>query len=285
MKLRLAAWLVCLLPAAPLMASDVDRARAHFHRAEYSQVVEILKSSPGAGTADGLFLLGRAYYQLGDYKKATEALEKASQLRPDDAAIWLCLGRAWGRRAETSNMFTAPSYASKARQCFEKAVELDPNNKEALNDLFTYYLEAPGFLGGGFDKAQALVEKIHRLDPAEGEFAVAQLAEKKKEYESAEAHLKRAVELAPRQVGRVIDLARFFARRGRIQEAERTLAEAEKLAPGSPKVIYARAELYVLTRRNPQEARRLIEQYLRLSLTPDDPSREEARKLLSRIGG
>jgi Flp pilus assembly protein TadD len=83
----------------------------------------------------------------------------------------------------------------------------------------------------------------------------------------------------------VLDLARFFARRGRVQEAERTLEEAEQLAPGSPKVLYARAELYILTRRNPQEARRLLEQYLRSSLTPEDPSPEQAKKLLQRIGG
>ena len=52
----------------------------------------------------------------------------------------------------------APGHASKAHRYFEKAVELDPKNLEAMNDLFEYYLEAPGFLGGGFDKAQALAD-------------------------------------------------------------------------------------------------------------------------------
>ena len=62
------------------------------------------------------------------------------------------LGKAQGRRAETASPFTAPSYASKARQAFEKSVELDGKNLEAINDLFSYYLEAPGFLGGGLNK-------------------------------------------------------------------------------------------------------------------------------------
>lgn len=285
MKLSLAAWLAFLLLAAPAGASDLDRARALYERAEYRQAIELLKSSPGARSAEALFLLGRAHYQLGDFRKAVEALEKSVQARPNDAAAWLWLGRAWGRRAETSNMFVAPSYASKARQCFEKAVALDPQNREALNDLFSYYLEAPGFLGGGIDKAQGLVEKIRALDSAEAEYALAQLAEKKKQYDRAEAHLRRAVELAPKQVGRVLDLARFFARRGRIQEADRAMEQAEKIAPGSPKVLFARAELYIQTHRHPKEARRLIEQYLQSPLTPDDPPREEARKLLERLGG
>lgn len=285
MKPRLALWLVCLLLAAPAGASDLDRARAFFERAEYRQAIDLLNSSSGVRSADELFLLGRAHYQLGDYKKAVEALQKAAEARPGDAGIWLWLGRAWGRRAETSNMLVAPSYASKARQCFEKAVALDPANKEAVNDLFSYYLEAPGFLGGGLEKAQGLVDRIRALDPAEAEYALAQLAEKKKEYSRAEAHLRRAVELAPKQVGRVIDLARFLARRSRIQEADRTLEQAEKLAPGSPRVLFARAEFYIQTRRNPQEARRLIEQYLQSPLTPDDPPRSEALKLLGKIGG
>ena len=40
---------------------------------------------------------------------------------------------------------------------------------EALSDLFEYYLEAPGFLGGGSDKTQAMVERIAALDRSEAE--------------------------------------------------------------------------------------------------------------------
>jgi len=285
MKRCLKAWIAVCLAAAVAVASDVDRARALFERAEYRQVAELLKGSPERETPEALFLAGRAWYQLGDFKRAVEALLKAAGARPRDSNVWLWLGRAWGRRAETSNFITAPSHASKARQCFEKAVALDPNNKEALNDLFSYYLEAPGFLGGGMEKARNLVSRIRELDPAEAEYALAQIAEKKKQYDQAEAHLRRAVELAPKQVGRLIDLAKFLARRGKVQEADRTMESAAALAPGSPKVMFARAELYVSARHNPQEARRLLEEYLKAPLTPDDPPREEARKLLERIGG
>ncbi len=216
--------------------SDLDRARALYERAEYRQAVELVRNSPEGRTAEGLWIAGRAWYQLGEYKKAVEALEKVVEARPADANAWLWLGRAWGRRAETSNMLVAPSYASKSRQCFERAVQLDPKNGEALNDLFSYYLEAPGFLGGGMEKAEALVEKIRAVDPAEAEYALAQIAEKRRQYASAEAHLRRAIELAPRQAGRVIDLARFLVRRGRMQEAEKTFEQAEAIAPESPKV-------------------------------------------------
>lgn len=276
--------LAILLAGALAWGSGLEQARKLYERAEYRQALELLKTLPEGRTPEGQWIAGRAWYQLGEYKRAVEALEKVVQARPEDAEAWLWLGRAWGRRAETSNMLVAPSYASRSRQCFEKAVALDPRNVEALSDLFSYYLEAPGFLGGGIDKAQALVEKIRAIDPAEAEYALAQLAEKRRQYESAESHLRRAIELAPRQVGRVIDLAKFLLRRGRVQEAEKTFEEAAAIAPESPKVLFARAESYLKAGRK-QEARRLLEQYLKIPLSPDDPPREEALRLLEKIGG
>ena len=75
---------------------------------------------------------------------------------PGNSEYALWLGRAFGRRAETSSpsppRATPPRRASISR----RPSQLNPKNLEALSDLFEYYLEAPGFLGGGFDKAQAM---------------------------------------------------------------------------------------------------------------------------------
>jgi Flp pilus assembly protein TadD len=177
------------------------------------------------------------------------------------------------------------SYASKARQNFEKAVELDPDNSEAVNDLFEFYLEAPGFIGGGMDKALKVADRIAEMNAAEGNYARARIEEKRKDYHRAEEHLRRAMELAPRQVGRVIDLAKFLAKQGRYEESEQTFVTAEKLAPNAPKVMYAHAATYIETKRNIEVARELLEKYLAAPLTPDDPSREEAQKLLRQTSG
>ena len=82
--------------------------------------------------------------------------------------------------------------------------------------------------------------------------AKAKLAEKRKEYSAAEAHLRRAVEAAPQQIGKLIELARFLARQGRVQEADQSLARAEKIAPGSPRLMLAKADLYIKTGRKLQ---------------------------------
>jgi tetratricopeptide (TPR) repeat protein len=124
-------------------------------------------------------LLGRAYFMSGQYKLATDWLEKAVVADPSNAGYYDWLGRAYGRRAETSSFVTALSYASRTRENFEKAVTLDPVNLEALSDLFECYLEAPRVLGGGMDKAEAIAARIGRLDAAEFECKLAEIAEKR----------------------------------------------------------------------------------------------------------
>jgi tetratricopeptide (TPR) repeat protein len=163
-------------------------------------------------------------------------------------------------------------------------VELNPRNLEALTDLFEYYLEAPGLLGGGYDKAEWASARIAALDSAEGHWAQAKLAEKHKQYQGTEEHLRRAVEAAPQSVGRVIDLAKFLARQGRIQEADQSLAKAEKINPNSPRLLYTRADLYIQQKRNLDVARDLLKRYLDCNLTPDDPPRSAAEKLLKQLG-
>lgn len=264
-------------------AADMEQASKLYDQTDYDGVLAVIGKSPNS--LQEWILTGKAHFMKADFKKASEAFEKAIQLQPSSSEAYLWLGRSFGRRAETSSILTAPGLASKSRQAFEKSVDLNPNNKEALNDLFEYYIQAPGFLGGGMDKANALIEKIAKLDPAERYFAQARLAEERKEWNNAELYLRHAAEAAPRQAGRVIDLAKFLARHGKIQESELAFKQAEKIAPNSPQLLFDRAQTYIEGKRNSEVARALLERYLKSSLTPDNPPREEARKLLRQVGG
>ena len=87
------------------------------------------------------------------------------------------------------------------------------------------------------------------------------------------------------QVGRIIDLAKFLAKRGRFEESDQTFLAAQKLAPNAPKVLYARAAAYIENGRNLGTARELLEKYLASALTPDDPPRADAQKLLRQTAG
>jgi len=259
--------------------APLDRARELYNRTEYEEALEILKRVPGK-EARVYLLMGQCQYMQGELKKASETLQKAAEMDPANSDSWLWLGRAYGRRAETSSFITAPSYATKARGYFEKAVQVNPRNSEAISDLFEYYLEAPGMLGGGLDKAAELAKRIGQNDPAEYHWAQSRLAEKRKEYRTAEEQLRRAVELAPRQAGRLIDLAKFLAKNGRYQESDAAFQQARQIDPNAPKLLFAEASAYIRAGRNLDVARELLRRYLASPLTPDDPPRSEAERLL-----
>jgi Flp pilus assembly protein TadD len=262
----------------------LEQARKHYNRTEFEQSLKVLQAIPEKNAAV-YELIGRNQYMQGEYKKATETLDKAMNLEPENAEIALWLGRAYGRRAETSSPFTAPGHASRARQYFERSVKLNPNDLEALADLFEYYMEAPGFLGGGLDKAEKIGEQMGAIDAGEGHWAQARLAEKRKELSSAEEQLRQAIESSPQRVGRFIDLARFLAKQGRFDEADENIAHAEKMAPNSPRLVFAKADLYVKHRRHLNVARSLLKKYMSMSLSPDDPPRSDAAKLLKQAQG
>jgi tetratricopeptide (TPR) repeat protein len=271
--------LLGLASAAVAGSPEFERARTLYNQTDFDQSLKILQAIPVKDPAVNA-LMGRDYYMQGEYKKASELLEKAFGADPQNAEYALWLGRAFGRRAETASPFTAPGYASKARQYFEKSAQLNPRDLDALDDLFEYYLEAPGFLGGGIDKAQTIADQMGRLNSSNGYFAEARIAERRKQYSTAEAHLRRAVELAPHQVDRLIDLARFLSKQGRIPESDQSLARADQIAPNLPRLMYAKAEMYIQSGRNLDLAKELLQRYLTCSLTPDDPPRSDATKLL-----
>jgi len=282
---------IVFIIAAIVLTKDTGRAeslawtQAHelYQRTDYAGSLKELLAVEDKDAAV-LQLIGQDYFMLGEYRKATEVLERAVALTPGNAECFLWLGRAYGRRAETSNPFSAPGYASKSRQMFERAVSLDPTNREAIGDLFDYYLGAPGFLGGGANKAEALAARVAQKDPAEGHYYQAQLDEHRKEYDSAEQHLRTAVELAPRQASRMIDLAKYLANRGKTRESDALFEQAERIAPQNPRVIFERASTYVKTGRNLDEARKLLRRYLQAPITPNDPPKSEAEALLRKIG-
>jgi Flp pilus assembly protein TadD len=283
--LGVAALLVACGAAAADASPELADAQKMFRRTNFAGAIELLKPISGKDAA-AASLVGQSYLMLGNAGKAVEFLNKAVQLEPTNASYHLWLGRAYGRKAELDFPLTAPHDASKARASLERALELDPDSPDATDDLFEFYLQAPGFLGGGFDKAARMAEKISQRDAAEGEFDRARLAEERKDYSTAEALLRRAVELAPKQPRRLLDLAVFLAKRGRFEESDAAFDEARKFAGQSPRVLFREASTYIHNNRKPEQARELLKQYLAATnVGPDDPSKREAQQLLRKVSG
>jgi tetratricopeptide (TPR) repeat protein len=272
-----------LLFAVAAVAAVNPKAEELYTRTDYQGSLTLLDKHSNDPAV--LNLIGRDLFMLSEFHKAADYFTKALAADPKSSIQAMWLGRAYGRCAETASPFAAPGFASKARQNFELAVTLDPKNKEALSDLFDYYLEAPGFLGGGYDKAVGVADQIAAIEPAEGYFARASLAQKKKDYYNAESDLRRAAESAPHQVGRIIELAKFLASQGRTSESDAVFSKAERDFPNSPRLWFAHARILVKQRRNLEEAKQLLHKYLDAPITVDDPPRREAEALLKQAAG
>ena len=111
-----------------------------------------IRSTP---TAEAYNLLCRAQFELGAWDAGIPACEKAVALAPENSLYHLWLGRIYGEKADRAGFLSAAGLAKKVRTEFERAVELDPKNWEARTDLAEFYIEAPGIVGGGKDKARA----------------------------------------------------------------------------------------------------------------------------------
>lgn len=272
-----------LLYAGSLYGDTLSKGEDLYQHTEYEASLKMLDKNSNDPRIT--FLIGRDYFMLGDFRKSSDYLQKSTAADPKNSDYMDWLGRAYGKRAETANPLSAPMLASKARQAFERSVALNPKNPEALSDLFDYYLEAPGFLGGGYDKAMVIANKISAVDPAEGYFAKAQLAQKRQEFQTAEEQLRQAAAAAPHQLGRLIDLAKFLAKEGRTGESDKVFVEAEKLDPNAPKLWFARADVLIKQKRNLPEAKNLLKKYVRASITVDDPPKDQAMRLLQQVSG
>jgi tetratricopeptide (TPR) repeat protein len=271
------------LASVPGFSQALNRAQELYQHTDYEHSIALLDKNSTAPATQ--FLLGRDYFMLGDFKKASESLENAVQGRPQDAEYMDWLGRAYGKRAETSNPLSAVGLASKARHAFERSVELDPRNSDALDDLFDYYLEAPGFMGGGYDKALGVTAKMAAVDPAQAYFERSKLAQKKKEYQDAERELRQSIAAAPRSIGHLIELAKLLATQGHVSESDSVLSQARQMAPNSPRLWLATAGIYIQQKRNLDEAKNLLVKYVQAPVTADDPPKEEALRLLKQIDG
>jgi tetratricopeptide (TPR) repeat protein len=229
---------------------------------------EIAKSP---NDAEAHFLLGRAYYSLKNWDKSVSELEKAASLDSRSSLYQLWLGRAYGEKASDVSFLSAMGWAKKTRQAFERAVQLNPESVEARSDLTEFYMNAPGFLGGGATKVNEQIQKIAAKDEARAVEFRARLAEKDKNYTEAEQEFRKAVAASGNQTSYWLDLASFYRRRSRWDDMEKAIQTAVGSATVKPGALFEAAEILHRAGRNLNSAADLLRKYL-----ASDKKEEEA---------
>ncbi len=175
---------------------------------------------------DALLVELRAAIESGELDKAVRAGEKAIALEPRSSEAMDLLGRAYGLTARNSQLLEQIRLAKKARDCFRRAVEFDPQNAAALADLARYDMQAPALLGGGKKKAKDAAERVLALDAVRGHVLLGELAMTEKKTDEAEAQFRRAMAADGEGLGGRRALSGFFVSRKRYAEARTLWTEA-----------------------------------------------------------
>ncbi len=176
--------------------------------------------------AESLNLLSRAYFSMECWDDAVKYGERAVILEPQNASYHLWLGREYGRKAGNSNPLSAAGLARKTKSEFERAVQLDPANVPARVDLAEYYTEAPSFMGGGVDKANAQAAAVQSFNPAMAHLIRARVAAKDKRYSDAESEYQAAIQQSSNPADMWLQLAAFYRQRGRSEDMQNAVASA-----------------------------------------------------------
>lgn len=281
MKIRSLILILALSSAAALAAAD-ESAPALLAAGRADDAITTLHSKINASPndAEAYNLLCRAYFSMGDWDRGISACEKAVALAPDNSRYHLWLGRTYGEKADGSNVFSAASLAGKVRTEFETAVRLDPNNLDARSDLGEFYLEAPGFVGGGRDKAEAQVRALAALDPAKADYLKGRLAEKKKDFAAAEKEYRSAIEASHGSALTWFNLALFFRHQQRWTDMEDAIQQAVSAQVDRPEVIMESGEVLLRSGRNVPAAMQYLRRYLALNSKVEEAPAFKAHYLL-----
>jgi tetratricopeptide (TPR) repeat protein len=268
--IRLAFSLLLLFSVRPLLADEtqanallqqgrVDEATASLH--------ELLAAQPG--DAGAYQLLCRIYYAQEMADNAIHECERAVANAPASSDNQMWLGRAYGFKASHANPFAALSLAIKVRVAFERAVQLDPENIHAMNDLGEFYVAAPSLIGGGVEKAQALAARMQPHFPAQAHRLLALIAEKKKEDAIAEAEFSNAV-AAGKTPEAYIDLGQFYQRHHQPDKMLEALQSGVSADHHKGPALVDAASILTEAHSSPELAETLLRAYLSSSAKTDD---------------
>lgn len=255
---------------------------------EADKALALIASLPQSGwnDAQAKFLECRVRYALGQWNAAANACGRAVELDGQNSSYHLWFGRALGGRASSASFLSAFSLGKQVHQQFETAVQLDPRNAEALSDLGSFDVDAPGIVGGGLDKAADVAARLDKLDQARAHQLRAEIASNRKDYATAERELKAAVEASAHPALQLTVLASFYRHRQQWDQMEEAVRSAQGAAAkdrAASVALYDGAGVLIESRRDPELAAKMLQDYLTGSSKTDEAPAFVAYSRLSEL--
>lgn len=258
----------------PLPSAAADSAKDLLAAGRVDEAITALNGrvSSTPSDAESFNLLCRAYYALEDWDRAESACRKAVSLGPATSRYHRWLGRVYGEKANRASFIAAAGLAGKVREEFQRAVDLDPADTNARIDLAEYYLEAPGIVGGGQDKARAQAKIIGNLDPAMEHWVYARIGEKNKDASTAEREYRQVVALSQGDAEAWLNMALFLRRQKRYDDMEQAIVKTSQAPTPKREVLVDAAQTLFRAGRAFPFAIELLQRYLATGPVEEAPA-------------
>lgn len=179
--------------APPALAQTADAEyRALLKERKVAEAEALARERAAKNPKDDVALWYLARLSANDAKKREEAIPRLEQCVKDIPLSARChgaLATLYAAQALTAGMLNGLKYASRIKELYVTAVELDPRSFDARRDLNQFYLQAPGIAGGSVRKAIDNAESLAKLNPAHGQLLRAEIHVYEKEFDKAEAIL------------------------------------------------------------------------------------------------
>lgn len=227
-----------------------------------------LVSLVAADDVSALYRRAQELMRQQQFAAAVPLLEKCVAAEPANSKFHQWLGRALGLEAAQNGITSSVFTIRKVKAELGKAIELDPMNLEARQDLAILYRAAPGFLGGSNAKAAEQIAFIRRHDPAlaaqlEGDFLAAD-----KKYDAALTSYQDSAKLNPRPMIQV-RISLLHQQKKEWNQAFAALDRALALAADYPFALYQVGRTAALSGEQLDRGEKSLRTYLAL------PVREE----------
>jgi len=262
--------LTILLMASAAMATtgvkqdaDLEAGRRAYEASDYAKAIQALQAAAAKDPQNGdvHLLLAKSYLEMEQRDAAVKSAERAVAIDPRSSTYHEWLGRAYGEKADHAGPFPAIGLARRAGREFEAAVQLDEKNFSGRQALIEFDCSAPGFVGGGEEKALPHIQRLSELDAAEGHYAKGNCRRQKKDFAVADAEFTKSLESDPKSAELIFDIGDYAVKRSQPDMLLAVASAGERVAPNDPRGYFYRGVALVLKKENPAEAERLLREY------------------------
>ncbi|MFA6468112.1 MAG: tetratricopeptide repeat protein [Bacteroidota bacterium] len=193
--------LVILLWISGISLAQVDSTGIQLlNNKKYSEAQSFFETVLNRNTkdAESQYYLAVALFFQRNLDEAEDAIDEAIDLNDGIARYHMLRGQILGQQAMNANLFSQGLLAPKIKNAFLRASELDPDNIEARQALYNYYVMAPGIMGGSDEKAFAQATFVVSKDPFRGHLMLANFFMRvKKDTAEGEQQFKKAIAADP----------------------------------------------------------------------------------------